>query len=206
VTSATLTRPATAVGPAGGEARTPLMRPYLGYVGYFVGAGLISGGIVHYPLDPARYALVAVAGVVLFVAATVLNEVVLPRTRPHLAGVARLVTASLLLSLGIGMLSGGIQHFLDFPARGALLVPAGLLLSFAAYAVRQASHPGRALRLGGGVAVLAGLTFLGLQQAAAAVESTGGEHAHDAAVTAEPSSSVPEAVETVDAHTDGHAH
>lgn len=31
------------------------LAPLLGYVGYFVGAGLISGGIVHYTLDPTRY-------------------------------------------------------------------------------------------------------------------------------------------------------
>ena len=28
--------------------------PYVSYLGDFVGAGRISGGIVHYPLDPSR--------------------------------------------------------------------------------------------------------------------------------------------------------
>jgi hypothetical protein len=27
---------------------------YLGYVGYYVGAGLISGAVVHHPMAPAR--------------------------------------------------------------------------------------------------------------------------------------------------------
>jgi hypothetical protein len=31
------------------------------------------------------------------------------------------------------MLSGGIQHFTDFPTRAALLIPAGISLSFVAF-------------------------------------------------------------------------
>ncbi len=65
--------------------------------GYFLGAGLISGGLVHYPLDPARYAKVALAGVAVFLAATVLNDVVLAGQRaipPHTPNSTRLSSAS----------------------------------------------------------------------------------------------------------------
>ncbi len=134
LSTATLTRPArpaapsapasrTEAGGAGSVQRPRVLGPYAGYVGYFVGTGLISGGLVHHPLDPARYAKVALAGVAVFLAATVLNDVVLAGQRASRTGVLRLVSASLLLSLGIGMLSGGIQHFADFPARSAVLVP-----------------------------------------------------------------------------------
>lgn len=75
----------------------------------------------------------------LFVAATLLNEVVLPGTRLSMGAVAHLVGAALLLSLGIGMLAGGIQHFADFPARAALLIPLGLVASFVAYVVKHAT-------------------------------------------------------------------
>ncbi len=160
--------------------------PYLGYVGYFVGAGLISGGIVHYPLDPSRYTQVALAGIVLFVAATLLNEVVLPGARPSLGAVAHLVGAALLLSLGIGMLSGGIQHFMDFPARAALLIPLGLVASFVAYVIKHATHR-RVVLARLGLAVLATALALawGLSHVATSVAATG-EHGHAPAVV-EPS-------------------
>jgi hypothetical protein len=119
--------------------RSPLLGPYIGYIGYFVGAGLISGAVVHHPLDPARYSVIAAAGVVLFLFATVLNEFVLAHTRPAAVQMARIVAASLLLSFGIGMVSGGLQHFTDFPARSAVLVPVGIVVSFAAFVVRHAA-------------------------------------------------------------------
>lgn len=142
--------------PAEERSAPGLLGPYVGYVGYFVGAGLISGGIVHYPLAPGRYAAVALVGVLLFAAATVWNEVVLqPEAVPRSAAV-RLVGASLLLSLGIGMLSGGIQHYTDFPARSATLIPAGLALSFVAFHLRQGAGLKAALlgRVGAGLLVL----------------------------------------------------
>ncbi|MFI5682079.1 hypothetical protein [Streptomyces cellulosae] len=62
--------------------RTPLLGSYLGYAATFVGAGLISGAIVHHPLDPARYTLIAVVGAGVFLFATVRNEFVLTKRRP----------------------------------------------------------------------------------------------------------------------------
>lgn len=90
--------------------QTSLPARYLGYVGYFVGAGLISGAVVRHPLDPARYTRIALYGTLVFLAATVLNELVLTRDRPGLARVLVVIGASLALSFGIGMLSGGLQH------------------------------------------------------------------------------------------------
>ncbi|MGW2561534.1 hypothetical protein ACWCXB_20210 [Streptomyces sp. NPDC001514] len=105
--------------------QTSLPARYLGYVGYFVGAGLISGAIVHHPLDPARYTRIALYGTLVFLAATVLNEFVLTRDRPGLTRVLVVIGASLALSFGIGMLSGGLQHFADFPAREPCWSPWG---------------------------------------------------------------------------------
>lgn len=93
---------------------------------YFVGAGLISGAVVHHPLDPARYTKIAVVGVLVFLVATLVNEFLLAAERPALPRAILVIAASLLLSFGIGMLSGGLQHFEDFPARGAVLVPLGI--------------------------------------------------------------------------------
>ncbi|MEU2434422.1 hypothetical protein ABZ611_33940 [Streptomyces sp. NPDC007861] len=165
--------------------RKSLPARYLGYVGYFVGAGLISGAVVHHPLDPARYTRIAVYGVSVFLAATVLNEFVLTRERPGLPRVLVVIGASLMLSFGIGMLSGGLQHFDDFPARGAVLVPLGLAVSFVSYVIKDADTPWQRIFSGVGLAVLiaATITFFGLRQVAASMgePAEGGGHSHGGA-------------------------
>ncbi|AWZ16686.1 hypothetical protein [Streptomyces sp. ICC1] len=182
----------TSISPAEGRAarRTRLARKrslaarYLGYVGYFVGAGLISGAVVHHPLDPDRYTRIAAYGAFVFLAATILNEFILTRERPGLPRMLVVIGASLTLSFGIGMLSGGLQHFDDFPARGAVLVPAGLLVSFIAYVIKDADTPTRRIFSLVGLAVLAtaALAFFGLREVAASMENTpGGGHSHGTA-------------------------
>lgn len=200
---------------------------YLGYVGYFVGAGLISGAVVHHPLDPDRYTRIAVYGALVFLTATILNEFVLTRERPGLPRMLLVIGASLLLSFGIGMLSGGLQHFDDFPARGAVLVPAGLVVSFVAFVIKDADTPTRRIFSLVGLAVLvtAALAFLGLREVAASMESTsGGGHSHGTAeepaaddhapatAPASPAgpasgaSPAPKPTPSATGHNDGHAH
>ena len=183
LTSATLDRPLPNAVTETGQQHGRVLGPYLGYVGYFVGAGLISGGIVHQPLDPARYTTIALAGVGVFLAATVLNEFVLAPQRPTGVRAARLILASLALSLGIGMLSGGIQHFSDFPERAAVLIPVGIVLSFLAYVARSADKPLRTVGSWTGVAivVVAAAAALLLQPLAASFAVDGGGHGHGAA-------------------------
>ncbi|HEY9367266.1 hypothetical protein [Streptomyces sp.] len=169
--------------------KRPLAARYLGYVGYFVGAGLISGAVVHHPLDPDRYTVIALYGAAVFLAATVLNEFLLTRERPGLPRMLVVIGASLMLSFGIGMLSGGLQHFGDFPARGAVLVPSGLVVSFIAYVIKDSDTPNRRIvsLLGAAVLITAALAFLGLRQIAASMETEGegsGGHSHGGA--AEP--------------------
>ncbi|MFE1788728.1 hypothetical protein ACFW7J_10090 [Streptomyces sp. NPDC059525] len=164
--------------------RGSLAARYLGYVGYFVGAGLISGAVVHHPLDPARYTRIALYGAAVFLAATVLNEFLLTRERPGLPRALVVIGSSLALSFGIGMLSGGLQHFDDFPARGAVLVPAGLVVSFIAYVIKDADIANRRVFGVVGLAVLitAALAFLGLREVAASMEKEfGAGHSHGSA-------------------------
>ncbi|MDQ0605026.1 hypothetical protein QF037_009371 [Streptomyces canus] len=131
----------------------PLLADYLGYAATFVGAGLISGAIVHHPLDPARYTVIAVVGAGVFLFATVLNEFVLTKQRPDVSRVLAIVGASLALSFGIGML-GGLQHFEDFPERAAMLIPFGQALSFIAYVLRYQPARWRSIVGPAGVLVL----------------------------------------------------
>ncbi|MCX5381536.1 hypothetical protein [Streptomyces sp. NBC_00091] len=188
---------------------------YLGYVGYFVGAGLISGAVVHHPLDPDRYTRIAAYGALVFLTATVLNEFLLTRERPALPRMLMVIGSSLLLSFGIGMLSGGLQHFDDFPDRGAVLVPAGLVVSFVAYVIKDADTPWYRIFSLVGLTVLAvaALAFFGLRQVAASMEATPGGHSHGTAETEEPAAdqhapaapATPKPAPTT-ARNDGHGH
>ncbi|WP_285511760.1 MULTISPECIES: hypothetical protein [Streptomyces] len=162
---------------------------YLGYATTFVGAGLISGAVVHHPLDPDRYTVIALVGAGVFLCATVLNEFILKRQRPSASKVVAIVLASLALSFGIGMLSGGLQHFEDFPERAAMLIPFGLALSFVAYVLRYDAARWRSIIGPTGLLVLvtAAVAFVGLRGIAAdmAAESGGGGHSHGEESTGE---------------------
>ncbi|WP_329125030.1 hypothetical protein [Streptomyces sp. NBC_01353] len=208
--------------------RRSLAARYLGYVGYFVGAGLISGAVVHHPLDPDRYTRIAGYGALVFLVATVLNEFLLTRERPGLPRMLVVIGSALLLSFGIGMLSGGLQHFDDFPARGAVLVPAGIVVSFIAYVIKDADTPWQRIfsPLGLAVLVVATLALLGLREVAASMNAApdGGGHSHStpdetapddhspatspsAATTPAPAtSSEPRPASAAPAHNDGHSH
>ncbi|MGW7102891.1 hypothetical protein [Streptomyces sp. NPDC054838] len=200
---------------------------YLGYVGYFVGAGLISGAVVHHPLDPDRYTRIAGYGALVFLAATVLNEFLLTRERPGPARMLVVIGSSLLLSFGIGMLSGGLQHFDDFPTRGAVLVPAGIVVSFIAYVIKDADTPWQRVLslLGLAVLAVAALAFFGLREVAASMQTApGGGHSHgtaeepaadDHAPATSPSTAAtpapvttapPKPASPAPAHNDGHSH
>ena len=79
-------------------------------------------------------------------------------------GLGRYVGWSVLLSIGLGMLSGSIQHFIDFPHYAAVLIPLGVLVSLAAYMGRERLSPPRPalLRLGATVAVVVVVLAFGL--------------------------------------------
>jgi hypothetical protein len=156
-----------------------ILRPYAVYVALYLGVALAGGSIVHLPLDPARYLLLGAIGVVVFIGASVADA-----RRRHAAGLegpggglGRYVGWSVLLSIGLGMLSGSIQHFLDFPHYAAALIPLGVLVSLAAYMGRERSSPSRPtlLRLGAVVGVVVALA-LGLDLLADEMVPHGHDH------------------------------
>lgn len=123
-----------------------VLRPYLVYVLLFVGAGMVSGGVVHYPLNENFYGILAALGGLVFAIGSVANELLSGKGLPKAGALFSLILTSLLLSFGIGMLSGGIQHFTDFPSRAAILVPAGITLSFIAYCFKAKLFQRTAIR------------------------------------------------------------
>lgn len=153
---------------------------YVGAMLYFVGAALIAGAVVHYPIDPPVYAVICLVGALVFLLGTVVNEFVFAAERPALRRAIALVTFSLLLSFGVGLLGGGIQHFEQFPERSAAMTPIGLLMSYAAFVAKDPEGRWRNLfsLFGAGVVLVAVVTWFGMNAIANAIESTGHGHSH----------------------------
>ncbi|MEA3322402.1 MAG: hypothetical protein U9Q88_20590 [Bacillota bacterium] len=103
--------------------------PYVIYIMYFLGVGLISGGIVHMPIEPVRYSIILILGSALFISASFVNEFYLEKKKMTFPQAIKLLFFSLLLSLGVGMVSGGIQHFGDLGGYAVVLIPSGIVLS-----------------------------------------------------------------------------
>jgi hypothetical protein len=157
-----------------------VLRPYVLYVALYLGVALTGGSIVHLPLDPARYLLIGVTGVAIFTVASVLDA----RQR-HAAGLegpggglGRYVGWSVLLSIGLGMLSGSIQHFLDFPHYAAALIPLGVVVSLIAYMGRERLSLPRPqlIRMGAAVAAVVLALFFGLDIFADEIAPHGHDH------------------------------
>jgi len=115
----------------------PVFFPYFVYLMFFLGIGMLSGSIVHMPLNPARYSIIMSIGLIVFVAASYLNEVKIERKNMTPWETIKFLFFSLTLSIGIGMISGGIQHFDEEPLYASYLIPSGLLLSFISYVLKN---------------------------------------------------------------------
>jgi hypothetical protein len=119
-------------------------KPYVLLVALYLGFALTAGSVVHLPLDPPRCLLIDGVGVLIFIIASVADA-----RRSHAAGLegpgvglGRYLGWSVLLSLGLGILSGGSQHF---PHYAAALLSLGVLLSLLDWLARERT----ALRAGG---------------------------------------------------------
>lgn len=145
---------------------------------YFVGAALIAGAVVHYPIDPPTYTAIAAIGAGVFLLGTIVNEFVFASVKPTLSRAVGLVAFSLLLSFGVGLLGGGIQHFEQFPDRSAAMTPIGLLMSYAAFIAKDPEGGRKHLFswFGAAVAAVALVTWLGMSALADTIDTTGHDH------------------------------
>ena len=162
-------------------ARPSIYARYVGAMLYFVGAALIAGAVVHYPIDPPVYTVICVVGAFVFLLGTVVNEFVFAAERPALGRAVSLVTFSLLLSFGVGLLGGGIQHFEQFPERSAAMTPVGLLMSFAAFVAKDPEGRWRNVVsiFGASVVLVAGATWFGMSALADSMAAS--DHHHGSA-------------------------
>lgn len=117
--------------------KTNLIVRYATYLGFFLGIGLFSGSIVHMPLEPARYLPIMVIGLLLFLAASFVTEVYLEQKEMGPLQIVRSLLLSLALSVGIGMMSGGIQHFSDDMEYASYLIPIGFGISLFSYVLKN---------------------------------------------------------------------
>ncbi len=133
--------------------------PYGNFILLFIGAGFISGGIVHLGEGVNWWdGSLLLLGIVLFVLGSYLQEVFYHQKNLQEEGVLAFLGYSLLLSIGVGMASGGTQHFIDTPKYSALLIPLGLSLGACAFVLKQ----GIDLTRGQWVKLVVGLTVFGL--------------------------------------------
>ena len=116
---------------------TTILPPYLLYVALYLGVALTGGSVVHMPLDPKRYVLIGVIGVIIFIVASAIDARRRKLATAEGAALPGYIIWSVILSLGLGMLSGSIQHFIDFPQYAAALLALGVPVSLASYMGRE---------------------------------------------------------------------
>lgn len=98
----------------------------------------MAGSIIHMGegVNPWDLGLFSV-GVVLFVAGSVAMDIRQGGKRLKEEGIFKFLLLSLFLSIGIGMASGGIQHFDDTPQYSAILIPLGISIGLLAYILKE---------------------------------------------------------------------
>ncbi|MFC5730931.1 MULTISPECIES: hypothetical protein [Nocardioides] len=160
------------------KSEPPLWARYIGAMLYFMGAALIAGGVVHYPIDPPQYTVITIIGALVFALGTVFNEFVLAPERPTLRRAVWAVTISLFLSFGVGLTGGGIQHFDQFPERCAIMTPIGLAMSYVAFVLKDKEGSWRNLvgLFAAGVAAFTIAVWLGMSALAANIEPASHDH------------------------------
>ena len=138
---------------------------YLSYLSLFVGSAFISGAIVHTGniSELGKYVIIGIIGISMFIGGSFVQESILNTSNLKEEGVAKFFLFSLMLSIGIGMISGGTQHFSDFPTYSSYLIPIGFILSYFAFLLKNNFRFTKNLLISGSLLILiAGLGFLGL--------------------------------------------
>lgn len=193
VTSSTPSSFAESTGSEKPSVRTHLLLPFIAYFLMLASTSFIAGGIVHLGMgeNTTFYMALAAVGVVCFTAGNYLQEYVI-RKNERGTRLGKFLLVSFVLSLGMGMMTGGVQHFLDNPPYSTILIPAGLLLAVSAFAMREGLTLGRKVtQLISGTLAVAALLFGGLSVLSTSV-SAPAAHGHGAA-TDEVSPNVPDA-------------
>lgn len=142
--------------------------PFLTFIALFIGTGFVSGSIVHMGegINAWDVSLLAI-GALLFVAGSVAQDVQQGMVRIRGEGIVAFLLLSLFLSIGIGMASGGMQHFVDTPAYSAILIPIGLGLGFVAFILKERARlaPKEWMMIVPTIVIAAGIAMIALRTA-----------------------------------------
>lgn len=109
-------------------------KAYVSHILRYVGVGLISGSIVHMGTlggGSTRYVVLIVMGIVAFITGTLLEK------RESQNSLTAFIVVSVIMSIGVGMVSGGTQHYLDGPIYAAFLIPIGVVVGYFAFLFRD---------------------------------------------------------------------
>lgn len=114
------------------------LRSFLSFVLLFLGTGFIAGSVVHFGEGITVWdSSVLLLGIILFVGASYDKEYGKNKKHSTPKQFVLFIIQSLLLALGIGMASGGTQHFIDTPKYAAILIPLGLSIGLFSYLWRE---------------------------------------------------------------------
>ncbi len=177
----------------------------------YSGISFISGAVNHGFFTIERSLWTALVGVVLFVAGAWMEH-----RRDREQGDRESIWSTLLwgtlLSIGLGLFTGGLQHFPDSPARSAWVVPLGFAISAAALVVDQRRALGSLARgvttyllVAGGLTVLASVAAWQWYEAHPHTQGIGGHgqgHSHSPA----PAQAASEAAAPGPSSGHGHSH
>jgi hypothetical protein len=109
-------------------------KAYISHLLRYVGVGLISGSIVHMGTlggGHVRYPVLIVMGIVAFIVGTLLEK------RGSESSLTAFIGISVIMSIGVGMVSGGTQHYLDGPKYAAFLIPTGVAVGYFTFLFRD---------------------------------------------------------------------
>lgn len=89
----------------------------------YIGVSFITGSISHGFFSESRAIFTGILGVFFFLAGSFLEEWI------NIKHSWNIIIAWTLLSVGIGAVTGGLQHFPDSPERSVWIIPIGYLIS-----------------------------------------------------------------------------
>jgi branched-subunit amino acid transport protein AzlD len=98
---------------------------------------MTSSGIVLMPFNAVRYSAILGIGLMLFLAGSMFNEVVINHHKLSFKETVKLAVVSLTLAIGVGMISGGISHFKESPVYVSYLIPIGIMVSLISFAIKN---------------------------------------------------------------------
>ncbi len=93
-------------------------------------------------------------GVIAFSVGTLLEK------RDAQSSVSAFVAVSIVLSIGVGMVSGGTQHYIDGPLYAAFLIPIGIAIGYYAFLFRDHKSAITGKRIG--IMLLGAVVLMGI--------------------------------------------